>query len=414
MSADTELLNRLKLVLTPGLGPVLAQRAIRTLGSIDALLAANESALRSVKGIGEEKARSISAGLAGSAALADKEAAQAREMGIQLVPLGDPRYPPLLAEIPNPPMVIYVRGQVGTMGAERYGAAIVGSRECSSYGLEQAARFASAFAQAGLNVVSGGARGIDTAAHRAALLNARVGGRTIAVLGCGLAQTYPPENTRLFAEIVQQDAGCIVSELPLNTPPNAENFPARNRIISGLSLGVVIIEAARRSGALITGRIALEEHNREVFVVPGRVDSPFSQGGLELLKAGGAGIVTHPDDVIAALKAPARHQHAGTHGALYGNPALFEKESPVPESTAEPRSNKPAPSDPGAHPGSLELDQSLTAQQRAVLSALESALTLDEVLARIGGEPASVRADVSLLEIKRRVKRRGSRFERTR
>lgn len=438
MTVSSACVSMLRLSMTPGLGPVLTSRAIADLGSAEAVLGANEHALKRVRGIGAEKARTICAGLAASSALADAELELAARLGVSLVAIGEEAYPALLAQIPNPPLVLYCRGALEPSGRDRYGVAIVGSRECSTYGLEQSARFSSALAQAGVCVVSGGARGIDTSAHRAAL---QAKGRTVAVLGCGLAHNYPPENARLFSEIVEQDAGCIVSELPLNTPPSAENFPARNRIICGLSLGVLVVEAAKRSGALITARVALEEQNREVFAIPGRLDSPYSAGSLEILKSGGAGLVTHPDDVLQALESRARHHHAGTHGALFGvsggdeqlndggneegGDALFSQAR-----TEQPRTPRGGASKTAAGNGvtgngssangeeaeaaAHELDRSLSAQQRAILATLDRALTLDELLVQMGGDAAQVRAEISMLEIKRRVRRSGSRYERVR
>lgn len=428
MTPSPMLLSMLRLSFTPGLGPVLTTRAIAAMGSPEAVLGANEHALMRIRGIGADKARSICTGIVASAALADTELALAESLGITMLALGEPEYPALLAQIPNPPLVLYIRGKLDAANRDRYGVAIVGSRECSTYGLEQAGRFSTALAQAGMCIVSGGARGIDTSAHRAALQTAPTGGRTVAVLGCGLVHAYPPENARLFSEIVEQGAGCIISELPLNSPPSAENFPARNRIICGLSLGVLIIEAAKRSGALITARVALEEQNREVFALPGRVDSPFSAGSLEILKSGGAGLVTHPDDVLQALESVARHHHAGTHSALFGSPPHASEDAVVPavdvaraESDAgtlpfatASRSTKRSTARTDGDSTSVEIDRSLSNTQQAILASLDSALTLDELLSKLGGDAATMRAEISMLEIKRRVRRAGSKFERAR
>ena len=208
----------LRLSLTPGLGPVLVARAVRTLGSIEDVLSAGETALRRVKGIGQEKARSIAAGLAESAALAEREATNCEQRGIGLIAHGSDGYPALLAEVPAPPLVLYVRGSLAAISADRYAVAIVGSRECSAYGLEQSARFATALAQAGLTIVSGGARGIDTAAHTAAFRLASTGGRTVVVTGCGLGHVYPPENARLFDQIV--DSGVRGVGIAMAVPPS--------------------------------------------------------------------------------------------------------------------------------------------------------------------------------------------------
>lgn len=425
MGVSPHRLAMLRLCLTPGLGPVLSARAIEAFGSAEALLedgGASEHGLRRVQGIGEEKARVICAGLRASGDLAQRELEHAERLGVHIVARGDEAYPPLLREIPAAPIVLFVRGRLDAHQADRYGVGVIGSRECSTYGLEQAARFASGFAQSGLTVISGGARGIDTAAHKAALQ--APGGRTIVVQGCGLAHTYPPENARLFAQVVERDAGCVVSELPLSTSPASENFPARNRIISGLSLGVLVVEAAKRSGALITARLAIEDHNREVFAVPGRVDSAYSAGSLELLKGGGAALVTHPDDVLGALESRARHHHQGTHATLFsGVMGETEGASEPSEGAATTRSRTEESiggrstghdAAAGASGAIDDLDRSLSDRQRAILAALDEARSMDDVLARVGGDTPSLRADLTMLEIKRRVRRSGSKFERTR
>src|SRR6058998_678326 len=211
---------------------------------------------------------------------------------IELRP-GDPRYPVLLGAIPAPP-ALFARGALSDDDA--LALAIVGSRRPTPYGLAVAERLAADLAARGVTVVSGLARGIDSAAHRGAL---RAGGRTIAVLGSGVDVIYPPENRRLAAQI--EGSGSVVSQFAPGTPPLAHHFPLRNRVIAGLSLGVVVVEAAERSGALITARLAAE-FGREVMAVPGPVTSPASRGAHALIRDGAA-LVERGEDVIAELPA---------------------------------------------------------------------------------------------------------------
>lgn len=384
----------LRLTLTPGLGPILIARLLEAFGSPDRVLAATASQLERVRGIGGGKSPAIVRGLKESEELVEAELSQAAKLGVRLIARGDPEYPPLLATIPDPPTVLYVRGSIRPADVDRYPVAIVGSRNCSAYGVEQAERFAGVLAGAGLAIVSGGARGIDSAAHRGAM---RVKGRTIAVLGCGLAHCYPPENAEMFDRIAAGD-GAVLSELPMRTPPEANNFPARNRLISGLSLGVIVIEAARGSGALITARLAGEDHGREVMAVPGRVDSPASAGVLDLLKQGGAALVTEPGDVLQLLETPARHSFLGTHQSRYADPSrppeLFSGSDP---DSAVSR---------GAAPG-------IPPSHAAILAALDRPMTLDELTAATGLSPGELRAQVTVLEVQHRLCRRGGLLERT-
>jgi DNA processing protein len=222
-----------------------------------------------------------------------KEYALMTQTDVCVVTLQDDDYPKLLKEIPDAPVLIYVKG---TLSRDmNHAVAIVGSRWATVYGLSVAEKFAVELAERGITIVSGLARGIDTAAHRGAL---KAKGKTMAVLGGGLSQVYPPENQPLMEEICH--AGAVISEFPMQSLPLAYHFPQRNRIISGLSLGVVVVEASQRSGALITSHFALEQ-GREVFAVPGRLDHPNSLGVHHLIKQG-AKLVQHIDDVIEELK----------------------------------------------------------------------------------------------------------------
>lgn len=384
---DAERFARLRLTLTPGLGPVLIARALEYFGSASAACGASPAEFEQLDRVGPAKAAIIAAGLKASEQIAADELAAVRRAGVTLTFKGDADYPPLLSELPDAPPMLYVLGSPEWAGADRFPVAIVGSRDCTHYGQEQARRFAGSFAQAGLCVVSGGARGVDSAAHHGALVG---GGRTIAVLGCGLNHLYPPENKELFGRIL--DHGAVVSELPMATPPSHENFPARNRIISGLSLGVLVVEAGERSGALITAKVAAEDHGRDVFAVPGRVDSPASRGTLNLLKVGGAAIATEPADVIAAVEAAAHHLYRGTHAerfpAVEARPMLFE----------------PPPSLP------KERSPALNPTQSAILETLHEPSSVDAVCETTGLPIARVRTELTLLEIQGRVRRHGSKF----
>jgi DNA processing protein len=224
----------------------------------------------------------------------------------------------MLKQIYDPPPVLYVKGTLAR--EDTLGVAIVGSRRCSFYGQEQASRFAHLLAAAGFTIVSGMARGIDTAAHSGALA---AQGRTIAVQGCGLSHVFPPENAKLFELI--GDSGACICELPLRAEPLAEHFPPRNRIIAGLSLGTIVIEASLRSGALITAKTALES-NREVMAIPGKIDSPLSQGAHSLIKQG-ARLVESVEDVMEALGYVG--EQLKTHTTLAAREATEKVEAPL-------------------------------------------------------------------------------------
>jgi DNA processing protein len=393
---DVETFSLLRLTLTPGLGPVLIGRMLERFGSAAEACRASAALLQTIQGIGTGKSAELAKGLAASEGLGHSELELADKLAVHFIAKGTPEYPPLLAEIPDAPPLLYIRGTLDPQGPDRYTVAIVGSRKCSAYGIEQAQRFGGVLARAGLTIVSGGARGIDTASHRGALSS---GGRTIAVLGCGLGHCYPPENLKLFEQI--SASGAVVSELPLNTPPVTDNFPSRNRIISGLSLGVLVIEADLRSGALITARKATEEHGREVMALPGRVDSPSCRGTLKLIKDGGAALVTDPGDVIHALEQCAHHQFKGTHAVRYAAPTEPDSGALFAQTMTE---------------AELAPARSITAPtseiHRLILDALEEPSTVDQLSAATGLEPAKLRTELTLLEVQRRVVRDGSRLRR--
>ncbi len=269
-----------------------ARRAVALLeafGSAEAIFAAGESELLAVEGISQRVAERLSAPEPDSL---DEEIESLRERGVRLITLQDPDYPINLKQIYDPPVVLYVRGEFRE--SDRFAVAIVGSRRASVYGRSMAERIARDLARRGLLVVSGGARGIDSEAHKGAL---SAGGRTVAVLGCGIDVDYPPENAELFAKI--ESSGAVVSEFPPGAQPEAWRFPGRNRIISGLALGVLVIQAPSDSGALITSTYAAE-HGRDVFALPGNVDDLRNEGCHALIRDG-ALLVTSADDVLEAL-----------------------------------------------------------------------------------------------------------------
>ena len=280
----------LKLTHDDEVGPVTFGKLLKRFGSVDAALGASVSGLMKVEGIGAKTGERIAASRDKFDSGAELELAG--KLGVWIVHMEDSRYPPALRQIYDPPPVLYIKGTLDR--ADNLAIGIVGCRRCSLYGQEQSSRLAHLLAAAGFTIVSGMARGIDTAAHTGALA---AEGRTLAVQGCGLSRVFPPENAKLF-ELIGASGACI-SELPLRAEPLADNFPPRNRIIAGLSLGTIVVEAGLRSGALITAQAALES-NREVMAVPGKVDSPLSQGPHRLIKEG-AKLIETVEDVMEAL-----------------------------------------------------------------------------------------------------------------
>ncbi|MGD9110205.1 MAG: DNA-processing protein DprA [Phycisphaerales bacterium] len=280
----------LRLIRCEGIGPKAFKRLLEHFGSVDKALGASAAQLARIERIGSRGAERIA--VSRDKFDVDAELELAGKLGIWLINLEDARYPTLLKRICDPPPVLYINGTLDK--SDSLAVAIVGSRRCSTYGREQTSRFAHILAAAGFTIVSGMARGIDTAAHHGAL---SADGRTIAVQGCGLAKVFPPENEKLFKLITK--SGACISELPLTYEPLSENFPPRNRIIAGLSLATIVVEAANRSGALITANAALE-YNREVMAVPGKIDSPLSKGSHQLLKQG-ARLIESVEDIMEAL-----------------------------------------------------------------------------------------------------------------
>jgi len=272
-------------------GPVLTRRLLQSFKDPENIFAASKKQLMQVPDIGEKTADSILCGP--DLDYARRQVEIAEKKNFRLITYDSTEYPARLKQIYDPPHILYVMGEFSDEDNRAVG--VVGSRHATHYGKSMAETVAAQLALAGVTVVSGLARGIDSSAHRAAIAT---GGRTVAVLGCGLDVIYPPENASLYEDISHH--GAVVSELPFGTPPEGPNFPRRNRIISGLSLGVVIVEAGKRSGALVTANHALEQ-NREVFAIPGNITSMTSSGTNALIKQG-AKLVTSADDVLSELQ----------------------------------------------------------------------------------------------------------------
>ena len=287
---DDQLRQELLLTLVPGVGPLMRRKLLARFASADAVLRASAGELQGVDGIGPTLARRITA--AKHEIDVDEQLEIARSHDIRILLESSDDYPPLLRETPDPPGVLFTKGSL--LSGDQLAVAIVGTRHASQYGLRQAAALATGLARAGITVISGMARGIDSAAHRAAL---EAGGRTIAVLASGILKPYPPENAELSLEIAEQ--GCVVSEAAPTMVPISGMFPQRNRIISGMCVGTIVVEAADRSGALITARHAWEQ-NREVFAVPGPIDQRNSKGPHRLIRDG-AKLVTCIEDVLEEL-----------------------------------------------------------------------------------------------------------------
>jgi DNA processing protein len=305
----SELVDAVRLALVSGVGPRHRQDLLTHFGSAAAVLAASTSELQFVSGIGPKIAARISA--ARDEIDAEAELDLAAEHDIDVVTEADDDYPRLLRQIHDPPGVLFRHGKPAPQ--DELAIAIVGTRHATRYGLAQAERLASGLARVGFTIASGLARGIDAAAHRGALA---AGGRTIAVLGSGLLNIYPPEHQSLAREVAT--SGFLLSEAPPRMIPLSGAFPQRNRIISGLTVGTIVVEAANRSGALITARHAYEQ-GREVFAVPGPIDSRLSHGCHALIKDG-AKLVESIDDVLAEL-GPLAENIARDDGSVVTQPA---------------------------------------------------------------------------------------------
>ncbi len=358
---DASLKDLLMLSLVPGVGPRTMKAVLEHFGSASAALDATRESLKTVEGVGPGLAERI--GKARAEVDVEIELEICRAKGVRLLFAGGDEYPRLLEEIHDPPKILYARGALTP--ADGIAVALVGSRRSTPYGVRVAERLGASLARVGVTVVSGLARGIDAAAHRGAL---KAGGRTIAVLANGLSQVYPPEHAELADEIT--DKGALLSEMSVRQDPRAGLFPQRNRIISGLSLGVVVIEAAPRSGSLSTAKHA-NEQGRSVFAVPGPIESLSSRGCHALIRDG-ARLVETVDDIMDEL------------GPLSNVVRL-------------------GPDEPAVH---HPIELTLNEVERLVLGSLDhGAVTADELISRTRLSASQVTATLFKLEMSRLVKR---------
>lgn len=347
----------LALHLVPNLGPVKIRRLVAEIGSAERVLNATSAQLRKTNGISTELDIGIRS--AASDGVAQRELDRLESHGGWLLTDGHPLYPKALRQLHNAPVLLEV---VGTLtDADRHAISVVGSRHCTYYGVETTKRLSFRLAAAGLTIVSGLARGIDTAAHQAALA---AKGRTIAVIGSGIGQLYPPENGALAERITKQ--GAVLSEFPFDSPPNPQTFPYRNRIVAGWSMDLLVVEAGEKSGALITANLATDQ-GRQVYAVPGPIDRESSAGTNRLIQQG-AKLVTCAEDVLDEQQELFRHTHTGNRG---------EHPSPLP----------------------------LPPEETILLEALASGeRSLEELISNSGLTPAQTIASLLSLELKRRVR----------
>jgi len=329
-------------------------------GDAAAILGASRQQLMQVHGIGEETAEAIASwektiGLS-------EELKRIAEFGCRIVTQNDTDYPELLRQIYDPPIVLYVKGQL--LPKDKNSVAMVGSRMTTHYGIEVARKLGYQLAYLGVTVVSGGARGIDTAAHQGAL---SAKGRTIAVLGTGINQVFPPENVELFERIAAN--GALITQFPFNRPADKQTFPIRNRIVAGMTLGAVVVEANLTSGALITANFATE-YGRQVFAVPGRIDSPRSKGCHDLIKKG-AKLCEGAEDILSEFE------------------YLF------------PPSNKPSSTSDTSTLPALELSEN---EQKVYDTLDHEEISIDQIIRKSGLPTSAVSVALLSLEMKRLIR----------
>jgi DNA processing protein len=394
-ATDSVLTATLRLSHARNVGPVTYRKLVRVFGSAEAVLAAPRERILEVPDIPNRTADGIAD--ARKDPWAEEELARARQRGVTLISLDDPAYPRGLLPTYDPPIVLYVDGELRPEDA--LSVAIVGTRHCSHYGRAQATKLATGLAAAGFTVVSGLARGIDSVAHAGVISAPR--GRTIAVLGNGIGTVYPPENRKLYESIVKNGRGAAISELPLDTPPAAQHFPSRNRIIAGMTLGTVVVEGAETSGALITARYAVDM-DREVFAVPGSVESPVARGPHRLIKAG-AKLTEDIEDILEELREIAEPmvQLRPPDARLRLPRARKEDEAKEP---ATPLLDVAHPGEESPRPTGTDLRaQGLNPREQLLYSLLDQTLArpIDELIVKSGLEAHQVLATLLVLEVRR-------------
>lgn len=398
---QNSLLAALRLAHARYIGPVTYRKLVRVFGSAEAVLAAPRERLLEVPEINERAADGVAE--ARKDPWAEEEQARARERGVTLLTLDDPRYPRALLSTYDPPVVLYVQGEL--LPEDALAIAIVGTRHCSHYGRSQAEKLAAGLAVAGFTVISGLARGIDSAAHVGALSADR--GRTVAVLGNGIGVVYPAENKKLYERIIGAPLrGAALSELPLDAPPDAQHFPRRNRIIAGMSLGTVVVEGSETSGALITARYAVDM-DREVFAVPGSVESPNSRGPHRLIKAG-AKLVEDVEDILDELREIAeplvKVRAPDARLRLPSAKALARQESATPLLDAAPALTAEDGGQEEQRPCATDLRAlNLNPREKQLYGLLDqnTARQVDELIVQSGLQAHEVLATMLVLEVRR-------------
>ncbi len=416
---DAMVRDMLALTMVTGVGPVVIRSLLNRFGTAGAALRAGTSQLQTAENVSARLAEKIARGLENPEI--DREMALCREHGVSILLQSDEAFPDVMREMPDCPAMLFVKGKIEPI--DRLAVAVVGSRRSTAYGRRMAEKLSSSLARSGMTVVSGLARGIDEAAHRGALAG---GGRTLAVLANGLSKIYPPEMESLAAEIIKH--GALISEMPMGHPPLAELFIRRNRIISGLSLGVVVVEAALRSGSLSTARHAMEQ-NREIFAVPGPADSLTSQGCHRLIRDG-AKLVETVDDIIEELRNAVRNvlgevreaqqqrlfdEEADEPGEASGqeNPATaklsdseLEESKPKAEASKKPARASTASKSTASSSGSSPALASLGPEERALYDLIsDDPIGADQLITRSGLPSGRVLALLSLMEMRRLVRR---------